>query len=170
MKHNILNIIALILMIVTSSLAQADDKQINQQNESLQSSGGTFTLTKSVIAGGGREMSQGQTNLHGTAGQTNAGIHSIGGQFSLYSGFWTPDIFAPTAAAAVAGGRIKTASGKGIKNVRITVTFPTGETRTTISTAFGYYRFTEIPAGETYIFSVSAKNYTFAQNTQIRTI
>jgi hypothetical protein len=63
-----------------------------------------------------------------------------------------------------------TSTEKGIRNVIVTITFPTGEQRTAISGAFGYYRFAEIPAGETYIFTVSAKRYTFTQPTQIRNI
>jgi hypothetical protein len=170
MKYNLLNIIALILMLTVATAAQTDDKQTDQQTEALHSSGGTFTLTKSVVAGGGREMTQAQINLHGTAGQASAGIQSIGGQFSLHSGFWAPEMLAPTAAEVVAGGRIKTASGKGIKNVTVTVTLPSGEIRTAVSGAMGYYRFSDLPAGETYVFSVSAKRYEFTQSTQVRTI
>jgi hypothetical protein len=78
--------------------------------------------------------------------------------------------FGPTAATVTAGGRIRTVSGKGIVNVRVTVTLPSGETRTTVSGAGGYYQFADIPAGETYIFSASAKHYVFTQPTQIRNI
>jgi predicted ester cyclase len=35
---------------------------------------------------------------------------------------------------------------------------------------FGYYRFNDIPAGETYLISVSGKRYSFSNNTQIRNI
>jgi hypothetical protein len=75
-----------------------------------------------------------------------------------------------TAAEIVAGGRIKTASGKGIMNVKITVTLLSGKTLTTFSGAGGYYQFADVPVGETCIFSVTAKHYTFAQNTQIRSL
>jgi hypothetical protein len=127
-------------------------------------------LEKAVTAGGGLAKQGASFSEHGTTGQSIAGIKSSGGQFSLYSGFWTPEAFAPTAAEIVAGGRIKTASGKGIQNVTITVTFPSGEIRTTVSTAFGYYRFSDIPAGNTYLFSVAAKHYQFTQSTQVRSI
>jgi hypothetical protein len=104
---------------------------------------------------------------YGTTGQSIAGIQSNGGQFSLYSGFWTPEEFAPTAASVVVSGRIKTAAGKGIRNVRISVTFPSGETRETVSGESGFYQFADLPAGETYIFSASAKNYVFTQPTKV---
>lgn len=75
-----------------------------------------------------------------------------------------------TAAEAIVGGRVLTAGGKGIRRVRVSITFPNGETRSTISGASGYYQFTDVPAGETYVFSVAAKHYTFAQSTQVRSI
>jgi hypothetical protein len=64
-------------------------------------------------------------------------------------------------------GRILTANGKGIRNVRITVTFASGETRETVSGESGFYQFADLPAGETYIFSVSAKHYVFTQPTKV---
>lgn len=75
-----------------------------------------------------------------------------------------------TAAEVVAGGRILTANGKGIRNVKVIVTFPSGETRTTVSGAGGFYQFPNVPAGDTCIFSVLAKHYVFSQPTQIRNI
>lgn len=155
-----------LLIFLPTAIIQAQESESSE----IAASGGTFVLMKTVVAGGGLEMQQPNTNLHGTAGQTNAGVKSMGGQFSLYSGFWTPDAFAPTAANVVVGGRILTADRRGIKNVRVEIIFPSGETRTTHSNAFGYYRFAEIPSGDTYIFTVSAKRFEFSQPTQSRTI
>lgn len=156
---------ALIFLLSATLRAQTIESSENA------ASGGAFVLQKTVVAGGGREMQQQpSTNIHGTAGQANAGVKSMGGQFSVYSGFWTPDAFAPTSANVVVGGRILTADRRGIKNVRVEITFPSGETRTTISNAFGYYRFAEIPSGEIYIFTVFAKRFHFTQPTQSRTI
>src|SRR5437762_14234942 len=55
-------------------------------------SGGTFTLTKTVIAGGGGSSSGGTFTLDGTIGQSVAGGPADGAPFSIYSGFWTPGI------------------------------------------------------------------------------
>jgi len=52
----------------------------------------------------------------------------------------------------------------------VTLTKSNGESQTVLTGAFGYYHFADVPAGETYIFSVFAKRYTFAQNTQIRSV
>ena len=76
----------------------------------------------------------------------------------------------PTAATAVVGGQIKTADGRGIRNVLVTITHPNGQTQAARSGSFGYYRFAEIPVGETYVISVTAKKYIFSQPTQIRTV
>ena len=52
----------------------------------LPQSGGTFTITKSVIAGGGGSNSTGGTfTVSGTMGQAAAGELSVGGQYSLAS-------------------------------------------------------------------------------------
>ena len=156
-------VIALVILIFALS-ARA------QTNAVQPSSGGSFTLEKQVVAGGGSQMQQASINQSATAGQTVAGYKSSGGNFSLYSGFWTPESFAPTAANVVVGGQIKTADGRGIKNVPVTITFPDGQTRTALSSSFGYYRFAEIPAGEIYLFRVAAKRFTFAQSSQARQI
>jgi hypothetical protein len=143
---------------------------VRAQTAELQSSGGSFALEKQVVAGGGSRMQQSSLNQSGTAGQSVAGYKSSGGNFSLYSGFWTPEDFAPTAASVVVGGQVKTADDRGIKNVPVTITFPNGQTRTALSNSFGYYRFADIPAGEVYLFSVAAKRFTFAQSSQARQI
>ena len=54
-----------------------------------QSSGGDFTLTRSVIAGGGGVSTGGGFLLRGTTGQLESGT-STGGNFSLRGGFWVP--------------------------------------------------------------------------------
>lgn len=51
-------------------------------------SGGAYTITQSVIAGGGGRMSSGQLTLDGTIGQAVAGTTSSGAPFTMISGFW----------------------------------------------------------------------------------
>jgi hypothetical protein len=51
-------------------------------------SGGSFTITKSVIAGGGGRATGGIFTLDGTIGQPIAGTQSAGATFTLISGFW----------------------------------------------------------------------------------
>lgn len=159
-------VLALLVFILLTLATQAQ----TSDSAELAASGGTFVLQKLVVAGGGGEMLQTNSVINGTSGQAIAGIRSSGGQFSLYSGFWTPENFTPTAANAIVGGRILTADGRGIKNAQISVTFPSGASIITLSNAFGYYRFADIPVGATYIFSVKAKRFEFSQPSQSRNI
>ena len=73
----------------------------------------------------------------------------------------------PTAATVSIGGRAMTASGRGIRNVRIQMTDASGTVRNATTSAFGYYRFTDVAAGETYIFTARGKAYSFSQPTQV---
>jgi len=75
--------------------------------------------------------------------------------------------FAPTAATVSVGGRVMTSDGRGIMNVRLSLTDSNGQVRTTTTTAFGYYRFEDVQAGETYILSATGKHYTFSQSVQV---
>ena len=77
---------------------------------------------------------------------------------------------APTAADVMVSGRVLTTDGRGIKNVLVTMINSNGESRTAISSQFGYFKFDNVAAGGTYIFSVHAKRYTFSQPTLVRSI
>jgi phage gp45-like len=52
-------------------------------------------------------------------------------------------------------------------NVTISLTDTQGQVRTTRTNAFGYYRFGEMAAGETYIITAKGKRYTFSQSSQV---
>ncbi len=52
-------------------------------------------------------------------------------------------------------------------NVLLSLTDSSGQVRTATTTAFGYYRFDDVQAGETYILSAIGKRYTFSQPTQV---
>ena len=137
-------------------------------------SGGNYTLTQTAIAGGnasGNGASNGVNySLEGTIGQAAAGTNQQNASYKFQPGFWTAQTFAPTAAEVTAGGRVLTTDGRGIRNVLITMTGANGESRTAISSAFGYFRFDNVAAGGTYIFSVRAKRYAFSQPTLVRSI
>jgi hypothetical protein len=79
-------------------------------------------------------------------------------------------IATPTAATVTVGGRVTTANGRGIRSVVVTMTDSSGNMRTATTSIFGYYRFTDVPAGETYIFTVRGKRFTFGTNTQVQSI
>jgi Lamin Tail Domain/Carboxypeptidase regulatory-like domain len=73
-----------------------------------------------------------------------------------------------TAADGSINGRILSASGRGIGNVRVTLqSVATGEVRYVRTNPFGYYRFSELETGEDYVLSVASKRYTFAQSSVV---
>lgn len=133
-------------------------------------SGGGYEITQSVVASGGQNVAGGNFSLDGTTGQSAAGNALNGSPFAVTTGFWNFTPLAPSAANVAIGGRVRTADGNGIRNVRISLTAPNGETRFAVTAAFGYYRFDDISVGETYVISVSAKKFTFSQPTIIRSI
>ena len=55
-------------------------------------------------------------------------------------------------------------------NVRLSLTDSSGEVRTATTTAFSYYRFDAVQAGETYILSAVGKRFTFSQPVQVLNI
>lgn len=142
----------LILTLVAASAAQV-------------AQGGGYTLEQSVIAGGGTSVSAPGNpafSLSGAAGQPAAGTTLGGAPYRLSSGFFTPEVFAPTAASVSISGRILTPEGVGLRNARVTLTDAQGNARTTISGAFGYFSFPEVEVGQTYIVTVVSKRYQFA--------
>ena len=138
-------------------------------NSTVAQAGSPYDLSHAVIAGGGGSESPGGTfKVAGTIGQNLAGGLSTGGSYSLLGGFWSPPPLAPTAASVYVSGRIRTAEGGGITNVRVILTDAmTSETFAALSSSLGYYRFEEIAVGRTYILSVSSKRYTFDPATRL---
>lgn len=75
---------------------------------------------------------------------------------------------APTAAGVTVAGKITTGSGRAVSGTRVQLTG--GEYAQPIyalTNGFGYFSFTDVPAGQTYILSVSSKQYTFANPSRV---
>ncbi len=83
---------------------------------------------------------------------------------------WAISGLAPTAARVGISGRVATAEGSGITNVRVSLTDQNGNVRTAVTGSFGYYRFDEINAGQTVVISVASKRYLFANPTRILSV
>ena len=75
-----------------------------------------------------------------------------------------------TAAGVTIAGRALTLKGRGIGNVIITLTDSSGNVRIARTSAFGYYRFNDVAAGNTYIISVANKRFTFSQPSQVLSV
>jgi len=73
---------------------------------------------------------------------------------------------APSAAPVSVTGRITTANGNGIRNVRVTLTEESGAMHYALTGTFGYFTFENIESGQGVVLSVSAKRYTFSQPTR----
>ena len=68
----------------------------------------------------------------------------------------------PTAAEASVSGRVLTANGRGLRNARVTITDGNGNSRNAVTSSFGYYEFTGVAAGESYVVAVTSKLYRYA--------
>lgn len=150
MKYKVTTILIIILCACLSTTAQV-------------ATGGSFSLDQSVIAsGGGQGLTGGAFSVDGTIGQSIAGTNSTGSPFAVKGGFWTAAPLAPTAAAVTVSGRVLTDGGNGLTNARVILTSANGESRTVMTSSFGYFKFDEVSAGETYIVSVISRRYQFA--------
>ncbi len=90
---------------------------------------------------------------------------------SSFSRWTVAGAFAPTASNASLAGRVVTADGRGISNVRVVISGSSlPEPRFAITNPFGYYSFADLPAGQTYVITVGSKSYTFAVPNRVITL
>lgn len=98
------------------------------------------------------------------------GIHTNNAGQTIIASIFDDAI--PTTGAVSVGvairGRVLTANGgKGIPNAVLTLTDDSGNSKTVRTNPLGYYRFADVPAGETYIITAKNKSYTFAQQSHV---
>jgi len=96
----------------------------------------------------------------GSAGQPNR--HN--GAYSL--NFSCTTVAVPSAAGVSVGGRVISGNG-GISRVGVSITDSRGQMRYATTNSFGFYKFDDLPAGETYLIEVSSKKYQFSNPTRI---
>ncbi len=75
--------------------------------------------------------------------------------------------FAPTAANVSVSGRVQTAKGSGLSNVRVSITDSNGNVRNITTNSFGIYTFDEVAVGQTYTVTASHRKYSFEVPTQV---
>lgn len=124
-------------------------------------SGGTYTIEQQVVAGGGDSSGAPNYTITGTIGQSIAGAQANSGNYIVDAGFWQA-LLGPTAAYVTVSGRVVTAKGMGIGGVRLTLLDGSGRFLRQISSPFGYFKFDNVEAGQTYLLSASSKQYVFA--------
>lgn len=72
-------------------------------------------------------------------------------------------LLAPTAASVSISGKVLTPDGSsGLRNAQVILTDSRGNTRTALTTSFGYFSFDSVQAGETYVVSIISKRFQFA--------
>lgn len=75
---------------------------------------------------------------------------------------WAVGNIAPTAAGVSISGRVTLGDGRGLRNAGLILTDRFGKQRRVITSAFGFYRFDDVPSGETYVIAVSSRRFQFA--------
>ena len=124
-------------------------------------SGGAFVIQKSVIAGGGGQVTGGIFTLDGTIAQHIAGTKSTGGTFELGGGFWGGGAAAPAANVTISG-RVFTSDGlTGLRNAGVTLTDPQGVVRTVTTSSFGFYTFDNVAPGFSYTIRIVSRRFRF---------
>ena len=71
---------------------------------------------------------------------------------------------APTAAHVMISGRAVDRDGRGLGNVVLTLSGPSGQPIRARSNPFGYFHFDDVAAGRTYILEARAKEYSFTSS------
>lgn len=119
-------------------------------------------------------MNQSGLLLRAAIGQVPVGTATI--TFALISTYTATDlnngyadnlsfVFVPTTAAgATISGRVTDATGRGIARARLVLTGgPFAQPVYATTNPFGYYSFSDLPAGNAYVVTVSSKRYAFEQ-------
>lgn len=68
----------------------------------------------------------------------------------------------PTAAPVTVGGRVTTATGRGVASARLSLTDSNGAARMVSTNGFGFYRFANVAAGAAYTLTAQHKRYSFS--------
>ena len=97
------------------------------------------------------------TNPTGTVVNTAGVVDNLGWEL----------LSTPTAANVSLGGRISNIDGAGISRVNVTLTNSAGVSRLVSTNSFGFYKFDEVQAGDTYILTVSNKKYLFTNSPRV---
>jgi len=77
------------------------------------------------------------------------------------------EVLVPTAASVSVGGRVATSGGNGIGATVVTLTNQNGDVIQTFTNPFGYYRFDNVEAGQTYVLTAQHKRFQFTNPTRV---
>lgn len=78
------------------------------------------------------------------------------------------DCIHPTSGTSSVGGRVMDSSGRGVSKAQVVITNTlTGETRTALTSPFGWYTFNDVEVGYFYTVTVVHKRIEFSENLQL---
>ena len=125
----------------------------------LPQSGGTFRIDQKVISAGSQPASGGSLAVQNTSGQPVAGPIS-GGTFTIQAGFWTATAL-PTAGSVTISGHLLNSRNQPVTRAVIDLTDVYGNVFATRAARDGVFEL-EVPAGQTYVLTISHRTYRFA--------
>ena len=79
----------------------------------------------------------------------------------IHGAMMTGTVNVAAAATATISGRVLTQSGRGIKRAVVTLTDQNNAARSVTANQFGFYQFSNVTTGQTYVISVQARRFTF---------
>lgn len=129
------------------------DLQFNYQQSDI--TNGTETNYRAYRIAGGAA-----TQIPGSVDATANFVIAL--NVTQFSDWTLADPAAPTAAGVQISGRVLSADGRAVRGAFVYLVDASGNYRQAQSNTFGYYRFTDVPAGATYLMSVKSKQYKFA--------
>ena len=80
---------------------------------------------------------------------------------------YVPSTVVPSPTTVSIGGRVVTSTGRGISNVRVSITNPGTGTSTALTGSFGYFRFDAVQGGLTYTVNALSRRYQFTNPNQV---
>lgn len=87
------------------------------------------------------------------------------------AGGWGLEFVAPTAATAEISGRVLTADGRPIANVKVVLAGGGLPSSQVVYTGqLGYYYFSNLPVGQNYVVTVKSRRFNFADPTRLFTL
>jgi subtilisin-like proprotein convertase family protein len=92
---------------------------------------------------------------------------ATGGSLNQWSLIVTPrnfvcTAFTPTAANVYVAGRVFDSDGRAVSRANVSLVDGQSGVRTAITNAFGYYRFENVPVGQSYVLNINSKRFSFA--------
>lgn len=144
------------LTITDSTGAQTVVSVTGEANQVVNLPGGIGTLTINEQSGGTGGITVNGLHIRATSGGTTHDVVVAYAQSTL-------DCLstAPTAGPATVSGKVLTSTGQPVSRASVSLTDENGSVRSAVTNSGGYFTFTEVPSGQTYILSATHRMYTF---------